>query len=123
MTSRNSFLANLKEDNKRRLWLWLVAAFVFIIFSSLLFLVVMASIDENGIIMQYGKRAEEILSISVSERCGFLLGMNFYREKKQQIFGIMDKRHHHIYLYLYHRCFVVLRNAWSHGVRKILFML
>ncbi len=89
MTSRNSFLANLKEDNKRRLWLWLVAAFVFIIFSSLLFLVVMASIDENGIIMQYGKRAEEILSISVSERCGFLLGMNFYRAFISVLFAIL----------------------------------
>ena len=31
MISRNSFWANLIENNKRRIWLWLVAALGFVI--------------------------------------------------------------------------------------------
>ena len=31
MTSKNSFWASIRENNKRRIWLWLVSALVFVI--------------------------------------------------------------------------------------------
>ena len=54
MTSKNSFLASIKEDNKRRLWLWLSGAFLFVIFAPLLFLVLIAGIDEQYYLINYG---------------------------------------------------------------------
>ena len=41
MTLKNSFLASLKENNKRRIWLWIVSLFGFvIIFPSILAMII-----------------------------------------------------------------------------------
>ena len=89
MTSKNSFLASIKEDNKRRLWLWLSGAFLFVIFAPLLFLVLIAGIDEQYYLINYGDLAQKMLKQAAIGICEVMLGVNFFRLFLGGVFGIL----------------------------------
>ena len=79
MTSKNSFLASLKEDNRRRLWLWLTSAFMFVIFTAVIFMIMLVSIDETSMIAQYGSRAKDIIAMTARTYSEVFLGNSVYR--------------------------------------------
>ena len=85
MTSKNLFLAKVREDYKRRLWLWLTAVFMFVIFAPLVFMVLIAGIDEATYIQSYGNYAPQMLEQAVVGICEVMLGVNVFRI----LFGLM----------------------------------
>ncbi|MBR6147102.1 MAG: hypothetical protein IKQ44_01965 [Lachnospiraceae bacterium] len=89
MTSKNSFLASIKEDNKRRLWLWLSGAFLFVIFAPLLFLVLIAGIDEQYYLVNYGDLAQKMIQQAAGGICEVMLGVNFFRLFIGGVFGVL----------------------------------
>ena len=89
MTSKNSFLASIREDNKRKLWLWLTAVFMFVVFAPLLFLVLIAGVDEQTYIMSYGSMAHDMLLQAVAGICEVMLGVNVFRLFFGGIFAIL----------------------------------
>ena len=89
MTSKNSFWAKVREDYKRRLWLWLTAVFMFVIFAPLLFLVLIASIDEASYMQAYGNMGPEMIRQAVIGMCEVMLGVNVFRLLFAGIFAIL----------------------------------
>lgn len=54
MTLKNSFLASIKENNKRRIWLWLVSAFGFIVlWPSAVAMVISRTLNNNNNLESY----------------------------------------------------------------------
>ena len=89
MTSKNSFLASIREDNKRRLWLWLTAVFMFVIVAPLFFLVMIAGIDEQSYILSYQNLAQPMLEQAVIGICEVMLGINAFRILFGGIFAVL----------------------------------
>jgi ABC-2 type transport system permease protein len=89
MTSKNSFLASIREDNKRRLWLWLTAVFMFVIVAPLFFLVMIAGIDEQSYILNYQNMAQGMIEQAVVGICEVMLGTNVFRLFIGGVFAVL----------------------------------
>ena len=89
MTSKNSFLASIREDNKRRLWLWLTALFMFVIVAPLFFLVMIAGIDEQSYILNYQNMAQGMIQQAVIGICEVMLGTNVFRLFIGGVFAVL----------------------------------
>ncbi len=61
MTLRSSSWVDLIENNKRRVWQWCVSIFLLILFSCVVFLVILMSFDETRYIADYGSLAEKMM--------------------------------------------------------------
>lgn len=82
MTSKSSFLVNLKENNKRRLWVWVISALIFILAFPVLLLILLSQIKSDTVyfVNTYGEKlAEEIiherLLNTVRQQLGFSVKM------------------------------------------------
>ncbi|MBO4845054.1 MAG: hypothetical protein J5525_01975 [Lachnospiraceae bacterium] len=89
MTLKNSFWARVKEDYKRRLWLWLTAVFMFMIFAPLLFLVFVASIDEASYMQIYGNMGPDMIKQAVTGTCEIMLGTNVFKLFLAGVFAVL----------------------------------
>ena len=64
MTSKSSFLANLRENNKRRLWVWVISALVFVLAFPILISIMISQIKTGSAYLKESfsaEVAEEIL--------------------------------------------------------------
>lgn len=82
MTSKSSFLVNLTENNKRRLWVWVISALIFILAFPVLLLILISQIKSDTVyfVNIYGEKlAEEIiherLLNTVRQQLGFSVKM------------------------------------------------
>ena len=89
MTLKNSLWAKVSEDNKRRLWLWLTAVFIYVLLAPLLFLIMIAAIDEATYIQNYGNNALEMLKQAVIGNCELMLGINAFRLFFGAVYGAL----------------------------------
>lgn len=80
MISKNSFLASLKENSKRRIWLWLLSA--------LSYLVIFPTAVAMAI--SRGKRSEEYLIESLGEALGRQALQEQLIKGMEQFFGITN---------------------------------
>lgn len=78
MTSKSSFLVDLKENNKRRLWVWVVSALLFVLIFPVVVSITISQIKSDSLYLveSYGQKiAQEILHkrllYTVSQQLGF----------------------------------------------------
>ena len=59
MTSKNSFWVSLKENNKRRVWLWILSAFAYLVMLPTITALIISSCKTNNmyLIEQFGEIA------------------------------------------------------------------
>lgn len=72
MTSKNSFLANLRENNKRRVWLWILSFLCwFVYYPVAAMMLISRQINDNLRMMYTEERAKEALIKAVKEWLDF----------------------------------------------------
>lgn len=75
MMSKNSFLANLKENSKRRVWLWILSGlFWFIYYPVAMMMIMSRQKNENMIVGYVGDKAREMLLGAARDWIGYVDG-------------------------------------------------
>lgn len=78
MTLKNSFWASIKEDNKRRIWLWLLSALSYVVFFPTIIAMVLSRV----------RTREEYLIETMGEALGKQTIYNLMVERMEQCFGL-----------------------------------
>ncbi|MCR5604437.1 MAG: DUF6449 domain-containing protein [Lachnospiraceae bacterium] len=89
MTLRSSSWVDLTENNKRRLWQWCVSLFLFILCNTVIFLVLIMSMDEARYVADFGSRAEEMMMRDARGYAVSMLGASGFRIVMTTIMAVL----------------------------------
>lgn len=78
MMSKNSFLVNMKENNKRRIWVWVISILCFVLAYpvGVALMIKQAQTNLDWIKAEYGAAAESILQSRLLENVKYMTGTN-----------------------------------------------
>ena len=79
MTLRSSSWVELTENNKRRLWQWCLSLFLFLLCNTVLFLVLLMSMDEARYVMDYGSEAGQMMLADARNYAVEMIGASAFR--------------------------------------------
>ena len=79
MTLRSSSWVDLTENNKRRLWQWCVSLFLFVLCNTVIFLVLIMSMDEARYIADYGSMAGDMMFADARRYAMAMVGASAFR--------------------------------------------
>ena len=79
MMSKNSFLVNMKENNKRRIWVWVISILCFVLAYpvGVALMIKQAQTNLDWIKAEYGAAAESILQSRLLENVKYMMGTSF----------------------------------------------
>lgn len=79
MTLRSSSWVDLTENNKRRLWQWCISLFLFMLCNTVIFLVLIMSMDETRYVADFGSRAAEMMMRDARKYAVAMIGASAFR--------------------------------------------